>query len=175
MVNGGFDVSKPAEYIDDHSLRNSFNFEIDRALIKKRSGETELGDIIGGTGIEIMIGREFTREDVKYNVRVGLDKIERYDATSTAWIDITGTQLTGATTDLHDTAIPLLSGKRIMCVTNNKDVMRKWAGTGSFAYLGGTPPVAKFIQEYKTYLVAANIGGGTDISQRVQWSDTADP
>jgi hypothetical protein len=55
------------------------------------------------------------------------------------------------------------------------DVIRKWTASGNVAYLSGTPPVAKFIQEYKTYLVCANIAGGVDISQRVQWSDTADP
>lgn len=124
---------------------------------------------------EIMGGREFTREDVTYNVRIGLDKIERYNSTTSAWTDITGTDLTGSTTDLVSTALPLLSGKPILCITNGKDAIRKWTATGNTAVLGGTPPIARFIQEYKTYLVAANIGGGTDINQRMQWSDTADP
>jgi len=286
LLRAGIDLSKPAEYIDSQSLRNSVNFEINRDLLKKRSGETELGGLvsfgtltlganpsdtntvvigaktytfqttltnvdgnvlIGGdasesidnliaainlasgagttyatamtahpnkilatvgagdtmdievtdavvattetigssswgaattayaAGLEIMAGREFTREGIKYNIRVGLDKIEYYNSTSDTWTNITGTDLTGTTDDLVDTALPLLSGAEIICITNNKDAVRKWTASGDTADLGGTPPICKFIQEYKTYLVCANIGGGTDISQRVQWSDTADP
>ena len=171
----GISVEKPAEYIDDQSLRSSFNFEIARSLIRKRAGETELGVANTATYTEIMVGRELTREDVKYNVRIGREKVERYNATSTAWVDITGTDLTGDTTDIIDTALPLLSGKAILCFTNNKDAIRKWVATGNTSDLGGSPPIGKFVQEYKTYLVVANIGGGTDIVQRVQWSDTADP
>ena len=69
----------------------------------------------------------------------------------------------------------MLSTKRTLCITNGIDNIRKWTGSGNTSDLGGSPPVAKFIEEYKTYLVCANITGGTDISQRVQWSDTADP
>ena len=175
LVNAGINVSIPAEYLDDHALRNSVNFDISRNLLQKRSGETVLGGVIGGTGIEIMSGSQYNREGTKYNVRVGLDKIERYNPTSDVWVDITGTDLTATTDDLHDIAIPLLSGKRILTISNGIDVIRKWNATGDVDYLGGTPPVAKFIQEYKTYLVCANIAGGTDITQRVQWSDTAAP
>ncbi len=171
----GINVELPAEYLDDQSLRESINFEINRGLIRKRSGTTQLGDVIGGTGLEIMTGRELLREDIKYNVRVGLDKIEYYNTTTSAWVDITDTDLTGTTDDIHCTAVPLLTGKTILCITNNVDPIQKWTGTGDVSNLGGTPPICKFIQEYKTYLVCANIGGGTDIAQRVQWSDTADP
>jgi hypothetical protein len=126
---------------------------------------------------EIMSGRQFEREGVAYNVRVGLDKTEVYDTVNTEWDDITksGTDWTGDTDDVFDTAVPLLSAQPILCITNGKDAIQKWNATGLCEDLGGTPPVAKYIQEYKTYLVCANIGGGTDIPQRVQWSDTADP
>jgi hypothetical protein len=175
LLNKGIDVSQPAEYIDDSSLRNSINFEIKRNVISKRAGETELGSVHASAPTEIMTGRLFVREGTKYNIRVGLDKIERYNTATSAWVDITGSDLTGTTTDLHDTAVPLLSSKRILCIANGIDAIRKWNASGNTADLGGTPPVAKFIQEYKSYLVCANIAGGTDVSQRVQWSDTADP
>ena len=171
----GIDVSSPGEYIDASSVTNSVNFDLDRKLIVKRTGTTQLGDVIGGTGVEIMNGTEFNREGTLYNVRIGLDKIERYNVGTSAWVDVTGTDLNGTTADLVSIATPLLSGKRILTFTNNVDVIRKWTATDNTEALGGTPPVAKFVQEYKTYLVAANVGGGTDISQRVQWSDTADP
>ena len=171
----GIDISKPAEYIADNSARNSENFEVSRGVLAKRTGTIQLGDVIGGTDVEIMGGREFSREGVSYNVRIGRDNIEYYNTTTSAWVDITGTTLTGTTTDRVDTAIPLLSGNRILCITNGLDAIRKWTATGTTEALGGTPPVAKYIQEYKTYLVAANIAGGVDIPERVQWSSTADP
>jgi len=171
----GIDISIPSEYIDDSSSRNSENFEISRGVLAKRVGSIKLGGVIGGTCVEIMGGREFNREDVNYNVRVGLYKIERYNSTTSAWVDITGDDFTGSNLDLISTAIPLLAGKPILCVTNGIDPIQKWTATGDAADLGGTPPICKFIQEYKTYLICANITGGTDVGQRVQWCDTANP
>ena len=175
LLNRGINVSTPAEYIDDSSLRASINFEIKRDLIEKRAGETELGTTIGGTDVEIMTGRQFVREGTDYNIRVGLDRIEKYNPAGSSWTDITGSDLTGTTDDIHCTAVPLLSGKRILAIANGIDNIRIYNATGNTTDLAGSPPIPKFIQEYKTYLVCANIVGGVDISQRVQWSDTADP
>lgn len=166
----GLDVSSPAEYISDQASPNVLNFIVSRNLLKKRTGTTLKGSSFSE---EIMNGREFTREGVKYNVAIGLTKIKYF--TGGAWSDITGIDLTGDSDDLVDTAVAMLSGKRILCFTNGVDAIRKWLASGNTADLGGTPPKAKFIEEYKTYLVCANITGGTDIAQRVQWSDTADP
>lgn len=171
----GLDLSKPAEYIGEQSSPDVQNFRVDRGLLAKRDGTVSKGGVISGTDLEIMAGREFTREGTKFNVRIGLDKIEKYNSGTSSWDDIANTIFTGTTDDLFDTAVPLLSSKRILCTTNGIDNIRKWTGTGNDADLGGSPPVAKFIQEYQTYLVCANIAGGTDISQRVQWSDTGDP
>lgn len=175
LLINGIDIAKPSEYIDDSSSRNSENFELSRGVLSKRVGTVAVGDQIGGTEKEILGGKEFNREDVNYNIRVGLDKIERYNVATTAWVDITGTDLTGTTTDLVSFATPLLSAQPILCIANGVDAIRKWTATGNVAVLGGTPPVARFIQEFKTYLVCANIAGGTDVGQRVQWSDTANP
>jgi len=60
-------------------------------------------------------------------------------------------------------------------VCNGVDTIVQWTGTGTTTKLAGSPPIPKFMIEYKTYLVCANIAGGTDITQRIQWSDTADP
>jgi hypothetical protein len=122
---------------------------------------------------EIMRGCEFERAGTTYHVRIGTTNIEHY--TGGDWVEITGTNLSGDTDNLVDIAFPLLSGARILCVTNGIDNVRKWTGSGNTADLGGSPPVAKFIQEYKTYLVCGNIQGGTDIGERVQWCDTANP
>lgn len=196
----GFDVSKPAEYIDPQSSSNSLNFSLDRGILSKRYGTVLKGDTISSmllledsdevlledgdnllvqtdvtSSLEIMGGREITIEGIKYNIKIHLDKIYRWNDGTNLWVDITGTDLTGTSNDLIDTAVPLLAGNQCLIISNGVDALRKWTGTGNTSDLGGSPPVAKFIQEYKTYLVCANIAGGVDIDQRVQWSYTANP
>lgn len=175
LLTSGLDLSRPAEYISAQSASMTQNFSIDRAILSKRYGTTARGSVIAGTNKEIMGGREITIEGVKYNIRISRDTVERWYSGTSAWVDITGTALNGTSDDLIDTAVPLLSGNQCLIISNGVDALRKWVGTENTAALGGTPPIAKFVQEYKTYLVCANIGGGVDIDQRVQWSDTADP
>ncbi len=172
----GLDVEKPADYISDRAASNVQNLYVDRSLLTKRLGTVIRGSTIGGSDLEIMQGIEFNREGTLFNVRIGRDNVEYYDSGASSWTDITGAStLTGTADDLVSVAIPMLSGKRILCLSNGIDTIKKWTGSGNLAALGGSPPVAKFIQEYKTYLFAANIQGGVDVSQRVQWSDTLDP
>lgn len=168
----GIDSSKPAEYISDISSPYTQNFFVDRAIITKRAGTVGSGSAAPS---EIMKGIELVREDTHYNVRVCLSKIQKYNLGTNDWIDIQYALLTGSTDDLISIAIPLLTGKQILVITNGVDVMHKWTGSGNTSALGGTPPKAKFVQEYQTYLVCANIRGGIDVDTRVQWSDTADP
>lgn len=170
LLQEGIDVSKPAEYILDSASPNTQNFYIDRGLLTKRAGTTAQGSSMSNTH---MFGIQLEREGTIYNVRVGLTKIQHY--TSGSWSNIGHADFTGDSDDLFDIAIPLLSGKQILAITNGIDNIRKWTGSGNTADLGGSPPKAKFIQEYQTYLVVANITGGTDIDTRVQWSDTASP
>lgn len=169
LLVGGIDTSLPAEYIRDGASPNIQNFNINRKILTKRVGSTTFG---ASASEEILLGREFIREGTRYNVRIGLTGVDRY--VSGAWSDITGTALTGSTDDPFDTAIPLLSGKEVLIITNGIDNVRKYTGTGNTADLGGSPPKAKYCQEYKGYLVLANITGGVDVAQRVQWSNGVD-
>lgn len=168
----GFDVSQPAEYISDRASPNSQNFFVDRGLLRKRNGTSTVGQNASSI---IMAGREFTRDDVRYNVRVSRTNVEQYDSVGLNWDDITGAALTGSEDDIVSMAIPTLSGKQILCITNGIDPIRKYDGSGTTVNLGGSPPVAKYIQEYEGYLVAANIRGGVDQGQLVQWPNTFDP
>lgn len=168
----GIDSSKPAEYISEIASPNTQNFFVDRSIITKRAGTSASGSAAPD---EIMSGIELVREGTHFNVRVSLSKIQKFNLGTSNWIDIQYAALTGTTDDLVDIAIPLLTGKQILVITNGVNVLHKWTGSGNTAALGGSPPKAKFIQEYQTYLVLANITGGIDIDSRVQWSDTADP
>jgi hypothetical protein len=83
--------------------------------------------------------------------------------------------LTGASTDVFSSAQPVLSGARVLVFTNFKDNIRKYTGTGNTANLGGSPPKAKYINEYGAYLVLAHVDtGSAKYRMRVQWSNTGD-
>jgi hypothetical protein len=175
LLARGIDASLPAEYLQDQFATNSINFNLVANILEKRNGFTKVGNTSSAVGRTIMAGTIFTREEVDYNVRITKSNVERFEPGSETWVDITDTVLTGDEDDTISVTTPLLSGYPILCIANGVDTIRKWTGSGNIAPLGGTPPIAKFIKEYKTYLVCANIRGGIDNGQRVQWSDTADP
>lgn len=179
LLTAGFNTNKPADYISEQAASYVQNFCLDRMILQKRLGTVLRGGVIGGTTARIMTGREVTIDSVKYNIRIGPEKIERWNNSTQAWVDITGTDMTGGADDIIDTAVPMINGKPCLVISNGIDNIRKWTGTGNTLDLeikvGDTIPIAKFVQEYKTYLVCANIKGGVDIDQRVQWSNTADP
>ncbi len=89
---------------------------------------------------------------------------------------ITYRLMTGTTADVFSVATPILSGERILVFSNFVDDIRKYTGTGNTADLGGSPPKAKFLQEYGPYLVLAHIDDGSAYKKRmqVQWCDTDD-
>lgn len=83
--------------------------------------------------------------------------------------------LTGSTLDVISTATPILSGRRILVISNNFDAIKKYNPVVNplVVDLGGSPPKAKFMQEFGGYLVLANVtDGGNRYQMRVQWSDT---
>ncbi len=124
----------------------------------------------------VMGGRYLLREGVGYHIRVGPTKIQKYNSGKSGWENIHGTLLTGTNTDPIDFATPLLSGKRILAITNFIDVIQKYTGTGNTAALGGSPPKCRFMTEYKDYLLLAYISeGGSTFPTRTQWCDTANP
>ncbi len=172
----GLDTSKPAEYISETNTPNCQNMAVIRNVLKKRIGTELIGVQISGTQKEILAIKEFEREQIAYVVRVGLDRIEEWNASTTTWDNVTGSDLTGTTTDPVDTAVPLLSGKKILVFTNFVDNIRKYTGTGNTADLGGTPDKARYCVAFGTYLVLAYIDDGSIVrTMRVAWSDTGDP
>ena len=169
----GLDVSKPAEYINLENTPNCQNIRVYRDVLKKREGTSVLG---GALGTYVMGGKYLIRTGVGYNVRVGTVDIELYNTGTGVWDQITGTDLTATNADTVDFAMPLLSGQRILCFTNGVDAVRKYIGTGNTAALGGTPPVCKYMTEYKDYMLTGYVTtGGSTYTTRVQWCDTSNP
>lgn len=165
----GLDSSKPAEFIDARAASSISNVTVTRGELRKRWGTTAVGTTLGERVVAIF---ELQVGSSTYLVRVGLTKVELLNKGTGAWSSIANAVLTGAVTDRVDYAFPHLSGSRIVVFSNGIDNIRKYTGTGNDADLGGSPPKAKYLQEYASYLV---LGGIASYPQRVQWSDTGNP
>lgn len=166
----GLDTSKPGEYLDNRATPNCQNILIDSSLIRKRIGFSELGSSLAE---RVLAFKEFYVGTTGYVVRIGYSKLELLNQGTEVWGDKTGVALTASGAAQVSTAIPLLSGERILVFTNLTDNIRKFNGADDSSDLGGTPPKAKFLIEYKDYLVLAYvISGGDTFTMRVQWCDT---
>lgn len=176
----GLNPSMPAEYIDDRETPNCQNISIDRYCIQKRIGSVQIGDPNDSEteiGERILAYRELYAGSAHNFLRIGLTKVHSMNYSDGKWTDRANAALTGTDVDRVDTALPILSGARILTFTNGVDNIRKWAGgVNDDADLGGSPPLAKYMIDYETYLIIANVtSGGTNYPMRVQWSDTGAP
>lgn len=172
LPTGGLVVDKPAEYIDNRSISNCQNIEISRSLVRKRQGATALGASMG----ERILGQLDLEQGIStFFVRVGLTKVQTINKTTLVWSDIAHAALTATADSEVSFALPLLSSLRVLVFSNGVDPIRKYTGSGNDAVLGGSPPVCKYLIDFKGYLVLANITDTTNFFTRVQWSDSGDP
>lgn len=89
---------------------------------------------------------------------------EWLDTSSDTWTDVTGTALTGASTDRPQ--YDMISTSLIFTNEGN-DRPRKWTGSGNTAVLGGTPPFAKALACYVGFVLLGNVsddGTFTDVT-----------
>lgn len=130
-----------------------------------------MGDALG----ERILGYgELERDNIKYLVRVGPTKAQVW--TGSAWSNIHNTLLTGDDLTTVSFAYPEISGSKVLVYSNYEDAIRKYTGTGNDAALGGSPPKAKHLLNYRGYLLLANINdAGSAYRSRVQWPDAGDP
>lgn len=167
----GIDVSRPADFIDVRSASSAQNVEINRGIIRKRSGTDELG-----TGFsERTMGMAELESGINSSlIRVGTTKIELYNKSTDTWSSIAHAALTGTEEDEVNFAFPVISAIRTMVFTNGIDSIYKTSGSTT-ALLGGTPPKCKFLLDFGGYLILAYVIDGGDYFTRVQWSDSGDP
>jgi len=169
----GLDVSAPAEFIDPSGASAIQNIEINRNIIRKRTGTTAIGSTLGE---RVMAYNELRTGEGNYLYRFGPTSVEILDRSALTWSDVTGTALNGLTTDLYDFAYPLLNGQRILTFTNEIDSIRKLTGAANSADLGGTPPKCRYMVAYQSYLILGYIiDGGSVFPSELAWCDTADP
>ena len=169
-------------YIGSQSTANYFNGWMDELIVTKGDAVHTANYTIRTSALTtealneyVMGGRYLIREGVGYNVRVGPSKIQKYNNVDFGWENIHDALLTAANTDPVDFATPLLSGKRILTITNFVDNIKKYDGGSVTADLGGSPPQCKFMTDYRDYLVLGYIKSGSTYPTKIQWCDTSDP
>lgn len=173
LPSKGVVVDRPAEYVDSRSTSNTRNMEFNRNVISKKIGSTALGSSMGERIMryfELQVG-PFTRL-----FRVGLTEVEVLNKSTGVWSSATSTPLTGSIEDPISYAFPLLAGEKIVVYTNGIDPIRKCLSVGNDANLGGSPPIARYVQSFGAYLVLGYItDSGDTFYSRVQWCDTGLP
>jgi len=175
LPSKGLVVDRPGEYVDSRSAAAIQNMEFNRSIIRKRIGTSTLGSSLAERVqryFELQVGNE-TRL-----FRVGITKVQVLNKAAGTWSSVATATLTGAAEDQISYAFPLLSGAKIAVYTNGIDAIKKCSITGNDAALGGSPPKAKFLLAFGSYLILGFItddGGGNTYYSRVQWCDTGDP
>lgn len=85
LPNLGLDVTKPAEYIDDHSAPSGQNVRINRGVLEKRYGTTALGAVLGET---VMGFSELLKDATRYVLRLGTTKVQLLTESTSTWTDV---------------------------------------------------------------------------------------
>lgn len=168
----GIDRSIPSTYLPEG---NAFpeNMTYLQGEMKKRDGTTTFGDVaIGGHKILHLATFE-TSTGIVYFIRHTRYNIEKYNTGSSAYDDITGSDMSGAETDYFSSAV--ITEDDVYVFTNYTDNIRKWTAAGNTQLLGGSPPKARYIEYMTPYLLLANVEeSGTALPTKVRWSDTGD-
>lgn len=173
LPSKGLVVDRPAEFVDSRSASSIRNMEINRSVIRKKIGSISVGSSLSQ---RIMRYFELQVGPLTRLFRVGTTDIQVLNKPTDTWLSVVSTPLTGSAENPVSYAFPLLAGTKIVTYTNGIDSIRKIAITGSESDLGGSPPLAKYMQAFGPYLVLANIvDSGNNYYSRVQWCDTGDP
>ena len=168
----GLNYMDPSTMLED---RGGFprNMRLSRNDLKKREGKTLYGDdAISGSVLHLV---QYPLESqVIRLLRMSQRKCEKWNTTTEAWDDITGSDFTGGDSDFFSTTV----AENELIITNGVDAMRTYDDAGNTADLvasTGTVPVAKYISYNEAgYLISAYIQSVTAGPVRIQWTDIGD-
>lgn len=173
----GLDFSIPSTIVRSET---SFakNCNVKDGVIVPREGNDDYSDVaLTGaimSGAVLHLGRMQQSDQTLLMTRFSDKRSNVYNSGTDKWDDITksGTEWTTTEgTDFYDSAVYIDT----LIVTNGKDNIQKYTGTGLCADLGGSPPKAKYIETVSEYVMLANItDGGTAYPWRIQWNDTGE-
>ena len=151
------------------------NVQLFRGELKKRDGRTVIGtSMLGGHKVLHLDVLE-TTAGVQRLIRFSKQNVERYNAGSGLWENITGTDLAGAETDFFDSC-NVTEHNLMLFVNNLANAMRLYNDSGNTRDVGGSPPRARTIEYLSPYVLAGNLQeGGDAYPQKVKWCNTGQP
>lgn len=154
------------------------NVVVRNGIVEGRKGINEWDNITAveaDTPIIGLMDHYLTSTAASSLLRMTPAKVEKYNSGTSAWDDITGSALGGAsTTRPQFTQVAELN---YLGFTNEgADRPRKYTGSGNTAVWGGTPPYCKAIEYYMGFLALGNISadGATYFPIDIIFSDDPD-
>jgi hypothetical protein len=154
------------------------NCRVENGLIVPREGHSDYSNILltGAvmTGAILHFGKMQQSDQTLLMSRFSATKSQVYNPGTDNWDDITKSGSDWSTidgTDYYDSAVYIDT----LLVTNGKDNIQKYIGSGLMTDLGGSPPIAKHIETVGEYIMLSDVtDGGTRYPWRIQWNDTGD-
>src|SRR3990167_1332083 len=145
--------------LDNVEVRNNRVFGV-KGTVKYRS-------ITAQSGTTPILGlMQYQGSDLTTSVlRVTPTEVHKLNTGTDVWDDVTGTALTGASTDLPPQSD---MHKGVLVFTNDgQDRPRKYTNSGNTTVLTGTPPFCKALVSYLDYLILFNFStDGTTFNPR---------
>lgn len=177
------DLHKAGLYLDVGPASNDIPLQGFQACLNTRFRRGRLEVVpgwaqFGSNGLDsrVMYADQYFKQDgTDFLIAVSETSPWKYNTSTGAWEQITAGLFTGGVDDIFDSD----TGFDTFVITNNKDRVQKWTGTGDFvdlaglddAFPGGTDvSQAKIIRFINGFAVALGTSeDGFDIPQRVRW------
>lgn len=176
-ITGGLDISLDPVFLVDKSSPNLYCARIQKGLIRKDLDFTNLGSVLPLDGCVMLIDSFTLYDGSRLHLFVTTDWV--YQLSSGTYTKRNSTaQFTG---DLDDrfTATSILdpTGADMYVLTNGKDAIMKWDGSGDFeVFGGGTSYYAKAVGTFQNRIIQGNTTeGGVICPKRVRWSAVGAP
>src|SRR3990167_6848197 len=155
----GMRADLPKHMIPDGFLAGGKNVLCRDGEILVRPGQIRVSSTV--PSVNSVLGGLFY-EDHTQTERLLIGTTNGFHLYTTSWSDITGSALTGGLDNqVRFVAFPFANSTRVIAV-NDKDVTQVYKGTGNFAALAGSPPIAKDVTIAFERVVLGNVTiGGT--------------
>lgn len=179
QITGGLNVNVDATFLVDKESPDLINVRFDKGLIKKDLAFANFGTGLPLDGPVLLMDQFPLQSGTTYNVIVTANQAYKYVSANDTYSSIqAGGNFTGDADNWFDSAVTLdANAADIFILTNGKDPIKKWTGTGNIANLGGVANIAaKSLAVFKNRLL---LGGTTETGvacpTRIRWSVAADP
>jgi hypothetical protein len=154
MPDGGVRVDVLPENVPPDAFAAAENFLVRLGALRVRNGNTAYAGSVSArpTGYVWYPHNDGATRVVKATVS------KWWKFSSSAWVDITGTALTGGPSDQQVFRVFDKAGVKYLLGTNGADSPKKWDGTsGTYANIAGTPPKARCMMIINDHVMLGNL------------------